>query len=253
MIRKSFTALVVMGAFVACSGDGLGTDPDSNVITFSVSSPGTGGGGGGAFATSTADPETFTDGTNTLTINSVAVILGELELERTDFVDCETNPDATTCGDFKIGPLLVDVPLGGTAREFAVDVDPGTYYVVEIEIHRVSSTNPDDAALLADHPEMDGQSIRIEGTFNGAPFTFASDLNAFQGYFIEPPITIDETNPSTNVTISFDLDRFFRDQGGMLVNPEEANEGGQYESLVKDNIQDAIRCFEDEDEDGEAT
>lgn len=254
MTRSNALPLLLAAAFLTagCSNEGgLGVDPDGNAIIFSVSSPSASSAGGGGSSSANAD-ETFTDGENTLTIASVAVVLGELELERTDFVDCETNPDATTCGDFKVGPLWIDVPLGGTTREFAIDVDPGNYNVVEIEIYRASSSNPDDADLLAEHPEMDGKSMIIEGTFNGEPFSFSTDLEAYQGYLLEPPITIDETNPTTNVTISLNLGDFFRNEDGGLINPDDANAGGEFESLVESNIQNAIRCFEDEDEDGES-
>jgi hypothetical protein len=47
-----------------------------------------------------------------------------------------------------------------------------------------------------------------------------------------------------------DLDRWFRDATGSLVDPGSANAGNANEGLVEANIKSTLHAFEDENEDG---
>src|SRR6476620_4559489 len=74
-------------------------------------------------------PETFTDGSNTLVIDQVQLVLREIELHREGATaDCTTG-GVDDCEELEIGPKLLDVPLGtvGAARSFSVQLAPGTY------------------------------------------------------------------------------------------------------------------------------
>ena len=53
------------------------------------------------------------------------------------------------------------------------------------------------------------------------------------------------------MTIILSLDRFFADDSGTFVDPTLANAGGEFEAMVEENIVEAIKAFEDEDEDGD--
>src|SRR3989440_6151637 len=76
-----------------------------------------------------AASETFTDGTNTLVISSVEVVLRKVELKRAEAAPrCATSTSGITasedggCGpendELEAGPALVDLPLGGIERTF---------------------------------------------------------------------------------------------------------------------------------------
>jgi hypothetical protein len=54
----------------------------------------------------------------------------------------------------------------------------------------------------------------------------------------------------TDLTLFVDLDRWFRDGSGNLVDPASANTGNANESLVESNITSTLHAFEDEDHDG---
>jgi len=251
-MNKLFAAGLVVGLAGCGTGTDVGTNPNANLVTFSFVAPAGNGPAAGAaasLATDGSEGESYNDGQNTLTITKVELVIGDFILQR--FGDCDANPDATGCDDFQIGPLLVDVPLGDLARQFTVEVDVGTYFGVEMEIYMASGNNPGDADFIAANPQMDGNSIRIEGTFNGEAFTYTTDLDAHQGFFLEPPLVIDETKTSTNMTIVLNLDQFFVDESGTFVDPRLANVGGEFEVMVEENIVKAIKAFEDEDEDGQ--
>jgi hypothetical protein len=98
---------------------------------------------------------------------------------------------------------------------------------------------------------MVDKSVRVQGTYNGQPFTYETDLNEDQDQAINPPLVIGDGVTSTNVTIIVDLDVWFRDAGGNLVNPQSGNKGGVNENMIRDNIKDSFEAFEDEDRDGD--
>ena len=70
-------------------------------------------------------PETFTDGSNTLVINQVELVLREIELQRAG-VTSECSDISDDCEKLEVGPVLLDVPLGttGAARTFSVELAP---------------------------------------------------------------------------------------------------------------------------------
>ncbi len=195
--------------------------------------------------------ETYTDGQSTLTLARVEMVLREIELKPVEVEDCDVIPKPAACEDFEVGPVLVDLPLGGVSRMITIPVDPGSYDELEFEFHKVSSDGPADASFRSTYPSMVDKSIRVNGMFNGQPFTFESDLDVEQEFDLLPPMLIDDNTMNTNLTIRVGLSDWFRDQSGMLVDPAEGNKGGQYESIIKENIKQSIEAFEDQDGDGD--
>lgn len=197
-------------------------------------------------------PETFTDGTNTLIIDQVQLVLREIELKRVEATTACGESSGDACEKLELGPILLDLPLGGAggaARTFSVAVDTGTFGEVEFEIHKPSDDDGSDAAFLQAHPEMAGASVKVTGSFNGTPFSFSSDLDAEEEIELSPPLVATEA-AATDLTLLVDLDRWFRDAANGLVDPASANSGGANESLVEHNIQSTLHAFEDEDHDG---
>ncbi|HEU5304173.1 MAG TPA: hypothetical protein VFU40_05965 [Gemmatimonadales bacterium] len=194
-------------------------------------------------------PETFTDGTNTLVVTGVQVVLGEIELHRAGVTsDCLDGVE-DDCEELEIGPVLVDLPLGtpGAARTFSTDLVPGTYDRVDLEIHKPSGSS--DAAFLQAHPEFENVSVRVTGTYNGEGFTYTGDLDIELEFNLVPELTVGET-ATTDLTLFVSLDSWFRDQGGTLLHPASANPGGANESIVEENIKNSLKAFKDDDHDG---
>lgn len=184
---------------------------------------------------------------NELIIASVQIVLREIELER---VEGACNDDAPGCEDVEFGPILVDLPLDpGAVQRLAVEVPPGTYEEIEFEIHKPDDDDPADLAFLNEYPDFTDVSIRVRGTWNGTPFTYETDLNAEQELDFVPPLAVGEATV-VNVTIFVNIDTWFRDANGDLVDPATANKGEPNENLVRDNIIRSIEAFEDDDGDG---
>ena len=197
-------------------------------------------------------PETFTDGSNTLIVDRVQLVLREIELKRIASTTACGVSSSDDCEKLELGPILLDLPLGGTggaARMFSVAVDTGTYDEVEFEIHHPSDDDATDVTFLQAHPDFAGVSVKVTGSFNGAPFSYLSALNAEEEIELSPPLVATES-AATDLTLMVDLDRWFRNAANGLVDPASANAGGVNESLVEQNIQSTLHAFEDEDHDG---
>jgi hypothetical protein len=188
---------------------------------------------------------------DTLVLNSVEIVLREIELERLEVSDCDVEPEPEGCESFEAGPVLISLPLGeGVDSAFALDVPPGTYTEIEFDVHRISEDDEEDAIFRQAHPDFIDKSIRVTGTFNGQAFVFESDLDVEQELILTPALVVEEATTKTNITIFVDVNEWFRDDLGELIDPATANKGFDNEGIVKENIKNSIDAFEDDDEDG---
>ena len=209
----------------------------------------------GATTVSTAgDSSVIAMGNDTIVVRSIELVLREIELKRVEVVECDSVPDNDDCEEFEAGPVLVSVPLGSVATETMVSIlaPAGLYNRLKFEIHKPESSN--DAAFIAAHPDFNGVSIRVSGTYSQAgtrsDFVYTSELGAEQEVFIDPALTVAD-GVATNVTVRVDIGSWFLNAGGTaLVNPATANKGQPNESVVKDRIQASLDAFRDDDHDG---
>ena len=168
MRRSTFrttVALATAASIAACSdagGPSAGGQVNFNLATRPAGAP-TAAVHAASFAT-LGTPETFTDGTNTLVIDRVQLVLREIELKRAEAtVNCGEDAGHDACEKLELGPVLLDLPLGGAggaARSFSVPVDAGTYDEVEFEIHKPS--HDEDAAFVQANPDFDGVSVKVD-------------------------------------------------------------------------------------------
>lgn len=196
--------------------------------------------GRGPTAGPAAAPETIGLGGDVLVINQVEIVLREIELERIDGDACEVANDHDSdddCEEVEVGPLLIDLPLGGgTARLLLVPIVAGSYDEIEFEIHKPGDDDAADRAFLALHPDLDRVSIRVRGTFNGVQFVYLTDLNVEQEMQLSPPLVV-EAGGSAELTLMVDVRDWFLDATrARLVNPTTALKGQPNEGLVKENI-----------------
>jgi hypothetical protein len=188
---------------------------------------------------------------DTLVLSSVEVVFREIELKRLEVADCDVDPEPEGCEEFEAGPVLVSLPLSpGADSAFALDIPPGTYTEIEFDVHKVSDSDEEDAAFRLAHPSFVDKSIRVTGTFNGQAFVFESDLDVEQELDLTPALVVEDATTMANITILVDVDGWFRDNLGGLIDPATANKGFDNEGIVKENIKNTMEAFEDEDEDG---
>lgn len=247
-------------ALAACNNDGTtgpGTSGPAAKVSLSILVPGGGAApSAGLFA---SGPLTLNVGGHTLVIETADVVLRQIELKRAEstVTNCSAEaPGSDDCEEFETGPMLLPLPLDGTVQQqLTVEVDTGTYGAIEFEVHKVGD-DALDTQFLQGNPDFQGISIRVTGTYDGASFTFTSDLDAEQETGFAQPLMVtaaDAMSPTalTNVTFSVDLRTWFVDPSTAgLIDPRTAVKGGQNEGLVKENIKASIKGFEDDDHDG---
>jgi hypothetical protein len=255
--RSLVMGVVVLGAVVG-AGCSDSTNPAAGsgqnvALSFSgVRPPGVGG--VMAVQATQADSFVLLVGADRLVITSAEVVMRKLELRRAGVsVSCDSVADEDSCEEFTIGAMLVSLPLAaGAEQAISVPVDSGTYTKIEFKIHKPGSDSVDQAFFATNPTWPSNTSIRVTGTFNGTPFTYTSSLDAEQEYTFNPPLVIDASGSPTNLTIRLDLSSWFRNgSAGPLVSPASGNAGGANESLIKDNIKNSIKAFEDHDHDGD--
>jgi hypothetical protein len=191
--------------------------------------------------------DTLITGTDTLIVTRAQLVLRDIELKTSATASCDDI--GTGCEEIELGPVLVDLPLiEGAEQRFAIEVPAGSYSRIDFEIHKVGD-DPEDLAFLAQHPEFADISIRVDGTFNSASFTFTTDVNEEQELTLVPALVVTDST-STNVTVFVSIESWFRTLDGSLVDPATANEGGVNKSLVDGNIKESLDAFEDDDGDG---
>jgi len=245
-IKFAGTALLAVAALAACS-DSSGPASAGRQVAFQLATHQAGTALRAALAT--AGTETIGLGNDTIVVSQVQLVLRRIELERVEGTVCDSLIAEDDCEELKAGPVLLDLPLGaGAARSFSVAVDTGSYDKIKFEIHTPESSH--DAAFVALHPDFDGVSIRVAGTYNGVAFAYSSDLDVEQEHELAPPISITDAS-GANLTLFVNLESWFANGANTgLIDPETANKGGAAEGEVKSNIEASFNAFEDNDHDG---
>lgn len=243
---RALTVVLAAASLTACSeGTGPGSDATGRVRLglATGSSPS----GGPAITAS----ETYTAGGTTLVLSRVQLVLREIELKRTeDSSTCHDDSDDGSdddCEEIEFGPILLDLPLNGSVSQVVtVEADTGTYRELEFEVHKPEDDG-EDAAFLARYPDFRRVSIRVEGTWNGTPFVFLSDLGVEQELDLVPPLRI-EAAGNADLILRVDVRSWFLNSGGTaFLNPATANKGQPAEGLVKENITRSFEAFENDD------
>lgn len=189
-------------------------------------------------------------GTDELLITRAQIVLREIEFEREDsLAGCTSSFDDDSCEKVEVGPVLVDLPLNGSPlTQITATVPEGTFDEIEFELEHADDDSASERAFRAAHPEFNGLSVRVEGTFNGQPFTFVSSVRAELELEFDPPLVVGESGH--NVTVSVDLAGWFRRTDGTLIDPRTANPGGANAGVVATNIRSSFDAFDDDDRDG---
>jgi len=192
---------------------------------------------------------------NELVIQKVQLVFGRIELDRSGGADCVAEDESgddhpnggEECEDVSRIPLLVDVPVDDALHPVInIPLSAGTYAELEARLRPARASATD---FNTSNPSLVGKSVRVEGTFKGAPFVFTSSVNAKLEMEFDPPLVIDET--TKNATVSIDVSKWFLNSEGAAIDPTVATPSSSNLSLIENNIRRSFHAFEDDNERGE--
>lgn len=241
-------------SLVACAADSTGPNASAaGAISLSFASVG---------ASSTSSSTSLSGGTlsgalagssgvDALVITRVQLVLAELELQRAGGTCTSGDADSSSdsCAELELPPTMIELPVNGNVvSAVSVPVPPGSYSAFEAKITLADTGRRGGAALIAAHPELRAASVRVEGTFNGKPFTYTGATRAQIESRFDPPLVADGSG--INVTVRVNLTGWFRTSSGALIDPATANAGGPNAELVSTNIARSFVAFCDDDRDG---
>ena len=154
--------------------------------------------------------------------------------------------DDADADEVKVGPFLVDLTgdklTTGLSQVFDSDVPAGTYREIKVVIAPVDAADAGSNAGLAG---MNGASIIVDGTVDGAAFSFQSTIHLAQKQ--ESPIVVASDGSSSNVTLSVDPRTWFVASDGSRLDPSAAAAKPQ----IEDDIRRSVKAFCDHDRNGE--
>jgi hypothetical protein len=197
-----------------------------------------------------------------LIITKAQLVIARVELVRAGAVcTSETvsgdddSPDDDDCAELQLAPSIIDLPMNGTVvSALSVTIPEGSYTSLEAKLRPIRSGSSGggngrgSTAFLAAHPDLNGVSILVEGTWNGAAFTYKGTAERSIERSFSPPLTA--TSEPLALTVNADLATWFRTSSGTLIDPRTANAGGANVRLVEDNIGRSFRAFRDHDHNG---
>ncbi len=162
-----------------------------------------------------------------------------------DQIKLEVAGSGGSSGDELVaGPYLIDLSgaalAGGLTQVFDVDAQAGTYQKLKFRIHKLEGGD-------AQFPAMSGLSIVVDGTIDGAQFSFQSDLDEEQERGGQFQIS---SGAGDNVTLSIDPSAWFLDEGGARIDPRDTATSRSLRSLIERNIKSSIDAFDDRDRNG---
>lgn len=259
--------LMAAMAVVACSSDSTGpAAANGRSVSLSVATA-----GGSSVPTGTSLGVVTVGTGGELVITKAQLVLREIELE-SPYVGCTSDSSSSSgsfsrvsyssgsdddgsddsrsddCGEIELGPVLVNVPLDGGATEVVqVNIPAGEYHEIEFKL-REPDDDAEDMAFRAAHPEFIGLSVKVEGTYNGQPFTWTSSMRADLEREFHPPVVIGAD--AANVTLQVDVARWFRDGSGNAIDPANAQGSTSARAQVEANIAGSFGAFQDDDRDG---
>ena len=255
-----FCALATGTAMTACSSSDLaGNNLHAVSLSFTASAPKSAAAFDASASAVSSTPAVLP------AISRVQLVLTKIELGRTDSPGCveddeDEDDDVSSasstppvkeheCEHVMRDPILVDMPVDGSLKtQLSVPLAAGTYKQLEAKLEPASSKQSAGAAFLAAHPEFAGISLKVDGTFNGAPFTYKTGLRAGIHMKFNPPLVVDAT--TRNATISVDVSKWFVAASGEVIDPTKATPGTSASRAVEKNIRFSFHAFEDNEKHG---
>jgi hypothetical protein len=239
-------AAASLAILAACSDTGTSPNPgDGASLSFVV------GDGSGISALRSPSFSSEPGTAHTLVLQHVEVVLARVRLRQKGVSNdsirvCDQHPDA--CPEFRAGPVLLDLPLaGGVVTPFATPIPAGSYDRLLFNIFPPKGDDTTAVKFRGEHNWPASGSIRVRGTYDGAPFDIFLNTVAEMRVLLDPPFTVAGTGATSalNVTVAVDANKWFRTETGQVIDPRALTADHNLLETVERNIRASIRAFND--------
>ena len=224
-------AAVTLGAIAACSSDSTGLGSGSNQLAFTT---------GSAAANATLSIVPVTNGGHTLDLTAVTLTVSRAELKQTKTDVCPGDDDegdddhpvgtgsTEHCGELKIGPTTVALPLDGNLATLPANTVPaGTFREFELRVSQVE----------------------LKGTFDGTAFDVVVPVKVKSEIEFDTPLVVTTDTPTT-ITVNVPVNSWLMNADGSLIDPSKILSSPTLTAQVKSRVAASFRAFEDRDHDG---
>jgi hypothetical protein len=220
---KGFRIFGMTGIAVAAIGmsacDGaFGLDTSANgSVAFSVDKVDS-----GLLGLGSSSPNEITSGGHTIVLNGATMATSEMELRGLSSGSSGSGPGTTS--RFETGAQTIVLPVdGGTSREITTNIAAGTYSKFEMAV----------------------RTVRLEGTYDGSPFVVTVAVNDELEMALTPPLVVPDNASPTAVNVALDLQSWFRNAAGDLIDPRQAATDTTIAAALRSNIRSSFEAQED--------
>jgi len=229
-----FATLVALSSVGTACSDATGARTSASQLAFTT---------GAAFGPN-ADAAPITAGGHTLSLTAATITVSRAELKPTMSVVCaddtESAPDddrspggnggdeQDDCGEMKIGPTTIDLPLDGSVVTVGADAIPaGTFQELELRL----------------------AFIRLQGTFDGKAFDVTLSAPVKGEIRFDTPLVV-TAGTATSITVTVPVASWLTNPDGSLVDPSQLDSNAALRGALVSRIAVSFHAFEDEDHDG---
>lgn len=246
-------ALLLVGVLAllaaACAESEFGFSDPSALATISIDHEVPGAQSSASVSARTVSSDVTVDDGQGFTVDSVVVIMRELQVGRQG-TECEFGSpgsdsdggDGGDCEEAFISTSAQRLPVdSGTAP--IVDegrVDPGTFDRIGFRFNRLDPDEPEDSGVISDlNADFRNVSVLIEGTFQGEAFQLGLDRDTEEVFSADTPLTL-EAETSGSMTLRWNVARWFDDGAGGVISPVEAAGDESLEDRIEANLVEAV-------------
>lgn len=176
----------------------------------------------GLLGLSSSRPNEMSSGGHTIVLNSATMTATQMELKG---LSSSGSGSSATTSEFESGSQTIVLPVeGGSSRQITADIGAGTY----------------------DTFEMTVRSIRLTGTYDGQPFDITTAVNDDIELRLTPPLVVANGAAATAVTVTLNLEAWFRSSTGGLMDPRTASSDSAIAAALRANISSSFAAHSDQ-------
>jgi hypothetical protein len=143
--------------------------------------------------------------------------------------DDSTHHHVGFCGEVRVGPTIVDLPVDGSVVTIPGNtVPPGTFSEIDLRI----------------------SLARFQGTFNSMAFDVTVPIGAKARIPLDPPVTV-AADSSVAITVNLPVNSWFVKPDSSLIDPNQLRSNPMLQAILRMNIAKSIHAFADANHDGQ--